>query len=64
MYMKLLTAHKILIGTAVVFFIYFALWELRQYFGGDGWAGFRGVLYFLVAAAFAVYFKQLKRLYK
>lgn len=62
--MKLLTAHKILISTAVIFFIFFAFWELRRYFGGDTWAGFRGVLYFVVAIGFAVYLKQLKRLYK
>ncbi len=62
--MKLLTAHKILICSAVVFFIYFAFWELRHYFGGDSWAGLRGILYFIVAVGFAVYFKQLKRLYK
>ena len=62
--MKLLTAHKILICTAAVFFIYFAFWELRHYFGGDSWAGFRGVLYFIVALGFGIYLKHLKRLYK
>ena len=62
--MKLLTAHKILISTAVIFFVFFAFWELRRYFGGEPWAGFRGILYFVVAIGFAVYLKQLKRFYK
>ena len=62
--MRLLTAHKILISTAVIFFIFFALWELRHYFSGDSWAGVRGILYLVVAIGFAVYLKQIKRLYK
>ena len=30
------TAHKILIGTAIAFFAFFALWELRDYAAGSG----------------------------
>jgi hypothetical protein len=60
--MRLLTAHKILIATAAVFFFFFGLWELRNY--SDEWAIFRGVLYLLVGIGFAVYFKNLNRLYK
>jgi cytochrome c oxidase assembly factor CtaG len=60
--MRLLTAHKILIGTAAVFFFFFGLWELRN--SADEWAIFRGVLYLLVGIGFAVYFKNLNRLYK
>lgn len=63
--MRLLTAHKILIGTATIFFFFFGLWELRNYSNGAGeWAIVRGVLYFLVGVGFAVYFKNLNRLYK
>ena len=59
--MSLLTAHKILISTAVVFFLGFALWELRNYFSmGNLWALFRSVLYFLVSVGFALYLKSLK----
>jgi hypothetical protein len=62
---KLLTAHKILISSAVVFFVFFALWEFRNYSdSGDNWAAFRGVLYFIVALGFGVYLKNLKRWYK
>jgi hypothetical protein len=63
--MKLLTAHKILISTAAVFFFLFGLWELRNYFNAaDAWAVFRGLLYMLVGVGFGVYFKNLDRLYK
>lgn len=63
--MKLLTAHKILISTAVVFFLFFALWELRNYSNnGEGWAAIRTVLYFLTAIGGAVYLITLKRWYK
>jgi hypothetical protein len=63
--MKLLTAHKILIGTAVVFFLFFALWESRGYYQrNDGWAVFRAALYLVVAIGFGIYFKNLKRWYK
>jgi hypothetical protein len=48
-----------------MFFFFFGLWELRNYSdGADAWAIFRGVLYLLVAVGFAVYFKNLDRLYK
>jgi len=62
--MKLLTAHKILISSAVVFFVFFAFWEFRNNAAGDGWAGWRGWLYVVVALGFAVYLRNLKRWYK
>ena len=63
--MRLLTAHKILISTAAVFFFFFAFWELRNYFDtGEAWAVFRAALYLVVAVGFGVYFKSLDRLYK
>jgi len=61
----LLTAHKILISTAVLFFFGFALWELRNYFdSGDLWAIFRGFLYLLVAVGFGFYLRSLKYWYR
>ncbi|HVO93138.1 MAG TPA: hypothetical protein VMT22_09875 [Terriglobales bacterium] len=63
--MKLITAHKILIASATVFFLFFALWELRNYSTtGESWALGRSLLYLLVAVGFGVYFKNLRRLYK
>lgn len=63
--MKLITAHKILIATAAVFFVFFSLWELRQYSNsGETWAAIRAALYFLTGIGFGVYFKNIQRLYK
>lgn len=63
--MTLLTAHKILISTAALFFFGFALWELRNYFDtGNLWAIFRGFLYLLVAVGFGFYLRSLKYWYR
>ena len=63
--MKLLTAHKILISSSVIFFIFFAGWEFRNYSNnGDPWAVGRSGLYLMVALGFGVYLKNLKRWYK
>lgn len=60
--MTLLTAHRILISTAIVFFFGFALWEVRNYLGtGEGWAMFRGLIYLFVSVGFAVYLSLLRR---
>lgn len=57
----LLTAHRILISTAAIFFLGFAFWELNNYLGGeDPWALMRGVLYLLVSVGFALYLKFMK----
>jgi len=62
---KLLTAHKILMASAAVFFLFFSLWELQNYFNTtNGWAVFRSILYLLIACGFGIYFKNLDRLYK
>jgi hypothetical protein len=62
---KLITAHKILIFSAVVFFTFFALWELRGYSNsGESWAVFRSLLYLLVSLGFGIYLKNLKHWYK
>lgn len=62
--MRLLTAHKILIGSAVVFFVFFGFWELANDARGEGWAAWRGALYLIVALGFGVYLRNLKRWYK
>ena len=59
--MRLITAHKILIGTSIVFFVFFSGWELANFLGArGGWALARSVLYLGVAVGFAVYFRTLK----
>ena len=62
--MRLITAHKILIGSETVFFIFFAHWELNRYANSnDTWAMARSLLYLLIALGLGIYFKNLKRWY-
>ncbi|HEY2987153.1 MAG TPA: hypothetical protein VGL11_05465 [Candidatus Binatia bacterium] len=63
--MTLITAHKILISTAVVFFFGFALWEWRNYLETENaWAAVQGVLYLAVSVGFGIYLASLKKLIK
>jgi hypothetical protein len=51
-----ITAHKILIGTAIAFFFGYGLWELAHYGrGGGGGALFRCVASELASAGLGVY---------
>jgi hypothetical protein len=60
----LLTAHRILISTAVVFFVFFSVWEVNNFLkAGNSWNLGRAAIYLLVAVGFAVYLKSLKRWY-
>jgi hypothetical protein len=60
--MTLITAHKILISTAVVFFFGFALWQWRDYLDTENtWAAIQAVVYFVVAVGFGVYLASLKK---
>lgn len=60
--MKLLTAHKILIGTSAVFFVFLSSWEFGNYFSGDGlWTAVRGALYLGIAIGLGVYFTSLRK---
>jgi len=59
----LLTAHRILIGTAVAFFVLYAAWEFT---GGGGTGGgpsgmARGAVALLAAGGLAAYFLSLGR---
>lgn len=58
--MRLITAHKILIGSAVAFFAFFALFELRAYAAGGGATDLgSGIFGLAVAVGFAVYLRRL-----
>jgi hypothetical protein len=60
--MRIMTAHKILISTAAVFFVFYGGWELMRYFKtGEFWAFPRGLAALLVAAVLGVYFAYLRR---
>jgi len=60
--MRVITAHKILISTAAVFFLFYAGWELRRLFrAGAFWALPRALVALAVAIALGVYFGYLVR---
>ncbi len=60
--MKLLTAHKILIATAIVFFFGFAVWEFKNYLDtASRWSMIGAAFYFLVAVGFVLYLRSLKK---
>lgn len=59
--MTLMTAHRILIGTAIVFFLVYAVWEALHARAAGGWALVRSAIALLVAIGFGIYFRSLGR---
>jgi hypothetical protein len=58
----LLTAHKILIATAIAFFAFFALWELEAFrVHGDGRAIVVAILAVAVSVGFAIYLRGVAK---
>lgn len=59
--MTLMTAHKILIAAAIVFFLGYAIWELRNAQTGGAWALVRSGISGVVSVGFLIYFRSLGR---
>ena len=60
--MRLITAHRILIGAAIAFFVFFALVSLRQYGRAPGAAPLiEAVVSILVALGLVLYYRTLSR---
>lgn len=59
--MTLLTAHKILISSAIAMFVLYAAYELRNYFGGEEAALIRSLASAAGAGGFAVYLRSVFR---
>ena len=57
--MRLMTAHRILIVTAILFFLGYAAWEVTGISAGRG-SALRGALAGSGALALALYFRTLK----
>jgi hypothetical protein len=58
--MRLITAHKILIGTTIAFFLFFAGFEAHAYGAGGSVANLAaGVAGLAVAVGFAVYLRAV-----
>ncbi len=60
--MRLITAHRILIGAAIGFFVFFAAVELRQYGRAPGTAPLvEAVVSVVVAVGLVLYYRTLSR---
>ena len=58
---RIKTAHKILIGSAIILFLFYAMWETKNYANtGKVWALVRSVASLIVAVGFSIYFRSLK----
>jgi hypothetical protein len=55
---KLMTAHRILIGTAIAFFAFYSFYEFRT---GGGAVTWRSIVAALAALGLALYFATLFR---
>ncbi|MFQ5846763.1 MAG: hypothetical protein ACE5IQ_03710 [Candidatus Methylomirabilales bacterium] len=59
--MRIKTAHKILIASAIAFFLFFGIWKFRAYAAtGEGATLVSGLVSVLVALGFGVYFQSLR----
>ena len=60
--MRLITAHRILIGAAIAFFVFFAAIALRQYLRAAGTAPLvEAVVSVAVAVGLVLYYRTLSR---
>ena len=60
--LKLITAHRILIGAAIAFFVFFAAIQLRQYMSAPGPAPLvESVVSIAVAVGLVLYYRTLSR---
>jgi hypothetical protein len=58
---SLMTAHKILIGSAIALFVLYGALEARGALAGEPGAGWRAAASAAAAAGFAFYFRSLLR---
>jgi hypothetical protein len=60
--MHILTAHRILIGIAVVFFVFYGVREAMRFASsGSPWAALGAILSALAAIGFALYWRTIPR---
>lgn len=57
--MTLMTAHRILIAAAIVFFLLYALWELFHAPAAGPWTLVRSGISALASLGFLLYFRSL-----
>lgn len=59
---RIKTAHKILIGSAIAFFIFFGVWQFRVYTRtGEAGALVIGILSAMAVIGFGIYYRSLRQ---
>src|SRR5262249_36731161 len=59
---RLITAHRILIGAAIAFFLFYSAFQVRHYFMGDGAAALvQAAVAAAVAGGLTAYYRTLNR---
>ena len=60
--MRLITAHRVLIGAGIAFFLFYAAFQLRRYLVAGGLAALlQAIVSAAVALGFVLYYRTLKR---
>jgi hypothetical protein len=64
--MSLITAHRILIGTAIAFFVFLGLWEIVGYFRTSSATGdlMQGIAALVIAGVFGAYYPTIEARYR
>jgi hypothetical protein len=59
--MKLITAHRILIGAAIAFFVFYAVVQGRHYLASGGTVDLvQAIVALVIAAGLRVYYRSLR----
>lgn len=59
--MRLITAHRILIGAGIAFFAFYALFQLKRFADlGQAWALVQAVVAGVIAIGFVFYYRSLR----
>jgi len=60
--MRLITAHRILIGAGIAFFVFYAAIQLKQFLASGGIGPLaQGIVAIVIAVGFVVYYRSLRR---
>ena len=60
--MRLITAHRILIGAGIVFFVFYAAIQVKQFLAsGGGGPLAQGIIAVAIAVGFVIYYRSLRR---
>ena len=60
--MRLITAHRVLIGAGIVFFVVYAAIQLKMFLASGGGASLaQAIVSVVIAVGFVIYYRSLRR---